>query len=142
MSCPNIGSLSSSTANQRAAQNNYRAYGCQDLYFLNFVACMYNVYDRKCYSYVQNLTLLPLWFHWLILWLKSQKYLLPPFHMDKRVKKITGQGSCKTKLNSWMCKSYYIHAVHTGSYEKLFIVSFRKRSNQLHIRKHHNILVY
>ena len=39
MSCPQIGSLSSSTANQKAAQNNYRALGCQDLYFLNFVTC-------------------------------------------------------------------------------------------------------
>ena len=39
MSCPQIGSLSSSTANQRAAQNNYRALGYQDLYFLNFVTC-------------------------------------------------------------------------------------------------------
>ena len=28
-----------STANQRAAQNNYRALGCQDLYFLNFASC-------------------------------------------------------------------------------------------------------
>ena len=34
LSCPQIGSLSSSTANQRAAQNNYRALGCQDLYNL------------------------------------------------------------------------------------------------------------
>ena len=40
LSCPQIGSLSSSTANQRAAQNNYRAFGCQDLYFLNFVTCI------------------------------------------------------------------------------------------------------
>ena len=39
LSCPQIGSLSSSTANQRAAQNNYRSLGCQDLYFLNFVTC-------------------------------------------------------------------------------------------------------
>ena len=39
LSCHQIGSLSSSTANQRAAQNNYRALGCQDLYFLNFVTC-------------------------------------------------------------------------------------------------------
>ena len=39
LSCPQIGSLSSSTANQRAAQNNYRDLGCQDLYFLNFVTC-------------------------------------------------------------------------------------------------------
>ena len=31
LSCPQIGSLSSSTANQRAAQNNYRAWGFQDL---------------------------------------------------------------------------------------------------------------
>ena len=37
LSCPLIGSLSSSTANQRAAQNNYRTLGFQDLYFLNFV---------------------------------------------------------------------------------------------------------
>ena len=36
---PSIGSLSSSTANQRAAQNNYRALGRQDLCFLNFVTC-------------------------------------------------------------------------------------------------------
>ena len=39
LSCPLICSLSSLTANQRAAQNNYRALGCQDLYFLNFVIC-------------------------------------------------------------------------------------------------------
>ena len=39
LSCPQIGSLSSSTANQRAAENNYRALGHQDLYFLNFVTC-------------------------------------------------------------------------------------------------------
>ena len=39
LSCPQIGSLSSSTANQRAAQNNYQALGCQGLYFLNFVMC-------------------------------------------------------------------------------------------------------
>ena len=39
LSCPQIGSLSSSTANQRAAQYNYPALGCQDLYFLNFVTC-------------------------------------------------------------------------------------------------------
>ncbi len=37
LSCPLIGSLSSSTANQRAAQNNYRTLGCQNLCFLNFV---------------------------------------------------------------------------------------------------------
>ena len=39
LSCPPIGSLSSSTTNQRAAQNNYRALGCQELYFLNSVTC-------------------------------------------------------------------------------------------------------
>ena len=38
LSCPQIDSLSSSTANQREAQNNYRALGCHDLYYLNFVA--------------------------------------------------------------------------------------------------------
>ena len=38
-SCPQIGSLSSPTANQRAALNNYWALGFQDLYFLNFVTC-------------------------------------------------------------------------------------------------------
>ena len=43
LSCPQIGSLSSSTANQRAAQNNYRALGCQNLYFLNFVTCTPNI---------------------------------------------------------------------------------------------------
>ena len=37
LSCPQIGSLSSSTANQGTAQNNYQA--CQSLYFLNFVTC-------------------------------------------------------------------------------------------------------
>ena len=35
LSCPHIGSLSSSTANQRAA------LGCQNLYYLNFVTCIY-----------------------------------------------------------------------------------------------------
>ena len=40
LSWPEIGSRSSSTANQRAAQDNYWALGCQDLYFLNFVTCM------------------------------------------------------------------------------------------------------
>ena len=39
LSCPQIDSLSSSTANQRAAQNNYWAFECQDMYFLNFVTC-------------------------------------------------------------------------------------------------------
>ena len=39
LSCPQIGSLSNSTANQRAAQNNYWTLGLQDLYFLNFVTC-------------------------------------------------------------------------------------------------------
>ena len=39
LTCPLIGSLSSSTVNQRAAQNNYRALGLQDLYFLNVVTC-------------------------------------------------------------------------------------------------------
>ena len=38
-SCPQIGSLSSSTANQRAAQNNHQALGWLDLFFLNFVTC-------------------------------------------------------------------------------------------------------
>ena len=37
LSCPLIGSLSSSTADQRAAQNNYWALGFQDLCFSNFV---------------------------------------------------------------------------------------------------------
>ena len=37
LSCPQIGSLSNSTANQSAAQNNYLALGCQDVYFLNVV---------------------------------------------------------------------------------------------------------
>ena len=40
LSCPLIGSLSSPTINQRAAQNNYQALGFQDLYFLNFVTCI------------------------------------------------------------------------------------------------------
>ena len=39
LSCPLIGSLSSSAANQRAAQNNYRALGIQDLFFLIFLTC-------------------------------------------------------------------------------------------------------
>ena len=39
LSCPLIGSRSSSTANQRAAQNNCRALGSQDLYFLKFFTC-------------------------------------------------------------------------------------------------------
>jgi hypothetical protein len=39
LNCPLIGSLSSSIANQKAAQNNYRTLGFQDLYFLNFVTC-------------------------------------------------------------------------------------------------------
>ena len=37
LSCPLIGSISSSTANQRAAQNNYQTLGFQNLYFLNCV---------------------------------------------------------------------------------------------------------
>ena len=40
LSCPIIGSLSSSTANQRAADNNYQALVFQDLYFL-----------KHCYLY-------------------------------------------------------------------------------------------
>ena len=39
LSCLLIGSLSSSKANQRVAQNNYQVLGFQDLYFLNFVTC-------------------------------------------------------------------------------------------------------
>ena len=39
LSCPFISSRSSSTANQRVAQNNYQGLGCQDLYFLNLVTC-------------------------------------------------------------------------------------------------------
>ena len=42
LSCPLIGSLNSSTANQRAAQNNYYALWFQYLYFLNFVT-----YERQ-----------------------------------------------------------------------------------------------
>ena len=39
LSCPLIGSRSSSTANQRAGQKNCRSLGSQDLYFLNFFTC-------------------------------------------------------------------------------------------------------
>ena len=41
LSCLQIGSLSSSTANQRAAQNNYWVLGCHNLYLLNFVSCIW-----------------------------------------------------------------------------------------------------
>ena len=64
LTCPLIGSLSSSTANQRAAQNNYQALGCQDLYFLNFV-CTHPFTGREAIYQAQNavLSLLFQW-HW------------------------------------------------------------------------------
>jgi hypothetical protein len=46
LSCPQIGSLSSSTVNQRQGgqiKTNYGVFGCQDLYFLNFVTCKFNL---------------------------------------------------------------------------------------------------
>ena len=46
LSCPLIGSLSRSTANQEAAQNNYYTepdFGFCDLYFLNFFTCNYRI---------------------------------------------------------------------------------------------------
>ena len=42
-SCPLIASLSSSTANQRAAQKDYQALGFQDLYCLTFFTCICTV---------------------------------------------------------------------------------------------------
>ena len=38
-----MGTLSSSTANLRAAQSNCRAFGCQELHFLNFVTRTHRV---------------------------------------------------------------------------------------------------
>ena len=50
LSCPQIGSLSSLTANQKAAQNNYWALGCQDLYYLNFGTCtiLFQIVAKAC----------------------------------------------------------------------------------------------
>ena len=52
LSCPQIGSTSSSTSNQRAAQNNHQALGSQDLYFLNFVTCMLALHVNKLGPYL------------------------------------------------------------------------------------------
>ena len=50
LSCPPIGSLSSSTANPRAAENNYRALGCQDLYYLKL--CKFRCDSQKDYCHI------------------------------------------------------------------------------------------
>ena len=56
LSCPLIGSCNSSTANQRAAQNNCMALGSQDLYFLKYLPVKF-WHDFRKKSVLKNLTL-------------------------------------------------------------------------------------
>ena len=86
MSCPQIGSLITSTANQKAAQNNYRALGCQNLYFLNFVACKLNschgnysrgetIQGRKLFAEIRR-SLLKTSIHWCTMHKKLSIFLI------------------------------------------------------------------
>ena len=66
-----IGSLSSSTANQRAAQKYFWALGCQDLYFLNSDTCTYLYISKYVLCTKKE----------VILWQSSLKFWVTNFHL-------------------------------------------------------------